>query len=211
MQRVENSSIRLFKNPLLESLTHVHPIIPLLLWSPIALALIWRSFSIYKMPLADFALMATVGLLIWTLMEYSLHRFVFHYEATSKLGKSLVFLFHGVHHDDPQDKTRLVMPPAGAILIMSVLWALFTLFLAGAYLETFGAFFIIGYLCYDYIHYATHHFPMRNPILRYLKRYHMLHHFSGQEGRFGVSSPLWDFAFGTTAGNLSLPPRAKEE
>ncbi|WP_461482440.1 sterol desaturase family protein [Porticoccus sp.] len=211
MQRVESTSIRLFKNPLLESLTHVHPIIPLVLWTPIALALIWRSFSVYQMPLAEFGEMACAGLLIWTFMEYGLHRFVFHYEAGSKLGKSLVFLFHGVHHDDPQDKTRLVMPPAGAILIMAFLWLLFALFLSGADLETFGAFFIIGYLCYDYIHYATHHFPMRNRVLRYLKRYHMLHHFSGQDGRYGVSSPLWDFAFGTTAGNLPPPPRKKED
>ena len=40
------------------------------------------------------------------------------------MGKWLVFLFHGNHHEDPKDKTRLVMPPAGAIPIMAVLYLL---------------------------------------------------------------------------------------
>ena len=73
-------------------------------------------------------------------------------------------MFHGVHHDAPRDKTRLVMPPAGAIIVMSVLWELFGLVVPAPWLEPFCAFFIVGYLCYDYIHYATHHFPMRHPV-----------------------------------------------
>ena len=60
--------------------------------------------------------------------------------------------------------------------------------------------FIVGYLIYDYIHYATHHFPMRNRAAKYLKHYHLKHHFSGEGGRYGVSSPLWDVVFGTRPG-----------
>src|SRR3990172_5022542 len=57
--------------------------------------------------------------------------------------------------------------------------------------------FIIGYLAYDLIHYATHHFPMRWGFLKFLKRYHMMHHYKTPDARFGVSSPLWDKVFGT--------------
>ena len=57
--------------------------------------------------------------------------------------------------------------------------------------------FIIGYLIYDYIHYSTHHFPMRSGLAKYLKHYHLKHHYSGEGGRYGVSSPLWDWVFGT--------------
>jgi sterol desaturase/sphingolipid hydroxylase (fatty acid hydroxylase superfamily) len=46
-------------------------------------------------------------------------------------------------------------------------------------------------------HYATHHFPMRRGILKFLKRYHMQHHYKTPDQRFGVSSPLWDVVFGT--------------
>jgi dihydroceramide fatty acyl 2-hydroxylase len=126
---------------------------------------------------------------------------VFHYPARSRLGKRFVYLFHGNHHDDPQDKTRLVMPPAGAIPIMAALFFLFGLVIPAPWIEPFGAFFIVGYLIYDYIHYATHHFPMRNPVAKYLRRHHLKHHFSGERGRYGVSSPLWDIVFGTTGAS----------
>jgi sterol desaturase/sphingolipid hydroxylase (fatty acid hydroxylase superfamily) len=57
--------------------------------------------------------------------------------------------------------------------------------------------FILGYLAYDLIHYATHHFMMRKGALKFLKRYHMQHHYKTPDRRFGVSSPLWDMVFGT--------------
>jgi sterol desaturase/sphingolipid hydroxylase (fatty acid hydroxylase superfamily) len=50
---------------------------------------------------------------------------------------------------------------------------------------------------YDLTHYATHHFPMRGGYAKFLKRYHMQHHYKTPNQRFGVSSPLWDWVFGT--------------
>ena len=190
-------SIRVFRNDFLESLTHCHPIVPLLFWSPVVLVLLWRAVVIQGLAPGQLALVAGAALLTWTFAEYVLHRFVFHYPARSTAGRWLVFLFHGIHHDAPRDKTRLVMPPAGGVLIMGVLWLLFALVIPQPWLDPFVAFFIVGYLIYDYIHYATHHFPMRNPVARYLKRYHMQHHFSSEGGRYGVSSPLWDLVFRT--------------
>lgn len=197
MQHSKQQSIRLFKNDFMETLTHVHPIVPLAFWSPIAAFLIWRSVAVHGLSVAALAAIALAGLLTWTLTEYCLHRFVFHFPARSKIGQYLVFLFHGVHHDAPNDKTRLVMPPAGAVIIMLLLWQLFGVFIPAPWIEPFCAFFIIGYLVYDYIHYACHHFPMRHPVLHYLKIYHLQHHFSDEGGRYGVSSPLWDRVFRT--------------
>jgi dihydroceramide fatty acyl 2-hydroxylase len=195
-----DASIRLFRNDFLESLTHVHPIVPLLFWSPVALWLLWRSVFVHELAAPGLLGIACAGLLVWTLSEYALHRFVFHHRASSRLGQYLVFMFHGVHHDAPRDKTRLVMPPAGAVIVMLLLWQVFRLIVPAPWIEPFCACFIIGYLIYDYIHYSTHHFPMRNPVARYLKHYHLKHHFSGEGGRFGVSSPLWDKVFGTEPG-----------
>jgi len=193
-----HQSIRLFENDFLERLSHVHPITPLLFWGPIAAWLIWRSVAVHEISGVALLGLAVAGVFTWTLAEYCLHRFLFHYPATSKLGKWLVFLFHGNHHHDPKDKTRLVMPPAGAVPIMAALYLLFGLVIPQPWIEPFCAFFILGYLVYDYIHYATHHFPMRNPVAKYLKLYHLKHHFSGEGGRYGVSSPLWDKILGTT-------------
>lgn len=194
---MSRKSVRLFRNDILESLTHVHPIVPLLFWSPVVVFLLWRALIVHDLPALKVAAMAVPGLIIWTLMEYLLHRFVFHLSATSTIGKWLVYLFHGVHHETPADKSRLVMPPAGAVIIMAFLWVLFSSLIPAPWAEPFCAFFIVGYLIYDYLHYATHHFRMRHPILNALKRRHMLHHYSAKKEKYGVSSPLWDWVFGT--------------
>ena len=73
---MNKSSARLFKNDFLESLTHVHPIVPLLFWSPVVVFLLWRSLTIHELAAMQVAAMMLPGLIIWTLAEYLLHRFV---------------------------------------------------------------------------------------------------------------------------------------
>jgi dihydroceramide fatty acyl 2-hydroxylase len=190
-------SIRVFRSDFLESLTHVHPIMPLLVWSPLVVVRLWRSAVVHQIPGSEIAGMAVLGVLTWTLIEYTAHRFLFHFKAEHRVTKFLVFLFHGIHHEAPQDKTRLVMPPVGAAIILAILWSLFALVIPSPWIEPFIAFFAIGYLTYDYTHYAVHHFPMRNRLAHFLKYYHMQHHFQMPDRHFGVSSPLWDWVFRT--------------
>lgn len=198
MKKYTGQSIRIFKNPFLESLTHVSPIVPLVLWIPVISYFLLTGAIQYQLTAKEILGALLFGLILWTFTEYVLHRFVFHWKAKSRVGKYFVFLFHGLHHDDPQDPTRLVMPPVPAILIVFVLWNIFSLIFPDRYLSVIMAFFLIGYLCYDYIHFATHHFPMTSKIGRYLKKYHLQHHYAHEESRYGVSSPLWDFVFQTT-------------
>jgi len=197
----KEQSVRLFRNNFLEALTHVHPIVPLLVWGPVAGYLLWRGVGVHGLPVAQMLGVGALGLFVWSLTEYCLHRFVFHYPAQGKVGKYLVFLFHGVHHAAPRDKTRLVMPPAGSIIVMAALYPVFWLAVPTPWIEPFMAFFIIGYLVYDYIHYATHHFTMRTPLLHFLKVYHLQHHYGAAGLRYGVSSPVWDRVLGTYPAN----------
>jgi sterol desaturase/sphingolipid hydroxylase (fatty acid hydroxylase superfamily) len=142
------------------------------------------------------------GLILWTFIEYNIHRFFFHYCPKTAWQERIVFLFHGVHHAQPQCKTRLVMPPALSIPLSLVFYGLFSWIVGGLFgspgwVAPMYAGFGLGYLVYDLTHYATHHFPMRSGVLKYLKRYHMQHHYKTPDARFGVSSPLWDIVFGT--------------
>ena len=194
------NSIRIFKNPILESFTHVHPVVPLLLWVPVVIYWFYEAATKEGLNLAQIFMTFVVGIIVWTLTEYLLHRFVFHMKVIGPLTKRFVFLFHGLHHDDPNDPTRLVMPPVPAILIVGLLYFLFSLVVPGSYLKAFMASFIIGYLTYDYIHYGTHHFKMTSPIGRYLKKWHLQHHFRHEKAKYGVSSPLWDYIFNTVTG-----------
>ncbi len=200
MAKAQQESIRLFDSPLLEAMTHVHPIIPLVMWGPFCTWLFYRAAIIKQNTGSDFILFGLLGLFVWTLTEYAVHRYLFHYPAKSNFGKRMVFLFHGIHHDQPDDPTRLVMPPVPAVLLMGLFYGLFSLFIPGQFIEVFMGFFVVGYLTYDYIHYATHHFPMKSKVGRYLRKYHLRHHHAKEESKYGVSNPMWDYILGTVTG-----------
>ena len=192
-----HQSIRLFKNPVLESLSHVHPIVPLILWAPVVTYFLYQAFAHTALSALSVSFYALAGVVFWSLTEYLMHRFFFHYTAKTKIGERVIFLFHGNHHDDPQDPTRLVMPPGAGIPIATVFYFLFKWSLGAEACMPFFAGFLIGYLIYDYIHFAVHHFGMRSSWAAALKENHMKHHFMAKKGKWGVSSPVWDHVFGT--------------
>jgi sterol desaturase/sphingolipid hydroxylase (fatty acid hydroxylase superfamily) len=198
-------SIRLFQSDVLEFFTHISPVTILILWVPVAVLLL--VYAVRSAPAGAFfpwfiPVAFVVGLFLWTLGEYTLHRFLFHHHPTSPRQERIFFLFHGVHHAQPQDKTRLVMPFPVSIPMAILFVGLFYLILGvllkmPQWVAPLTAGFLVGYLTYDLTHYATHHFSMRRGYARYLKRYHMAHHYKNPEARFGVSSPVWDWVFGT--------------
>jgi sterol desaturase/sphingolipid hydroxylase (fatty acid hydroxylase superfamily) len=196
--------IRLFKSDFLEFFTHIHPAVIVIIWLPVAIycmarAVITRAAGVSALYLPAGFLF---GVFLWTFTEYTLHRFVFHYEPRTPLQERIIFLFHGIHHAQPQCITRLVMPPAvsipGGLIYFGLLnLVLGTLLGIPQWIGPIISGLVSGYLVYDLTHYATHHFPMRQGFLKFLKRYHMQHHYKTPKQRFGVSSPLWDLVFGT--------------
>jgi 4-hydroxysphinganine ceramide fatty acyl 2-hydroxylase len=193
----KNETVRMFKSDFMEFFSHVHPATPLLLYTPVIACMLYLAFGQSRLSILTVAGLFLIGALIWTLLEYIIHRYAFHYEPRTRLGKQLHFIMHGVHHDYPNDAKRLVMPPAVSIPLAVAFYALFFGTL-GRFAPAVSAGFGFGYVCYDTIHYAIHHFPMKRGIWRWLKQYHLRHHYQDDEAGFGVSSPLWDYVFRTT-------------
>jgi sterol desaturase/sphingolipid hydroxylase (fatty acid hydroxylase superfamily) len=200
----DKEPIRLFKSDLMEFFTHIHPAVVLVIWVPVIGYFVFRSvgdktqagFPIY-IPVG-----LVVGLMLWTLVEYVMHRFVFHFAPHAPWQERLSFIFHGVHHAQPMSKTRLVMPPALSIPLALVWYAIFwviTALILGvpSWLDPLFAGLASGYVVYDMLHYSTHHFRVRWGIFQYVRRYHLYHHTQTPDLRFGVTSPLWDVVFGT--------------
>ena len=125
-----------------------------------------------------------------------MHRFAFHSNPKSDIGKKIDFLMHGVHHAYPRDGTRLVMPLIVSAPLAVIFYFLFKAVFGKYYLITFAG-LVLGYVCYDSIHYATHHFPMKKGLGKWLKEYHLKHHYVDSTTAYGVSNPLWDYVFGT--------------
>lgn len=184
-------SIKMFKSSLFESLSKVHFSVPLFIYIPVIFFFGYKAFA-NDIGLAGFALFFLIGLAVWTATEYLLHRFIFHYHPTSEFGKQIHFIVHGVHHDYPRDKKRLVMPPSASIPLATLFYFLFSLFLQQKHLYAFFPGFLFGYLIYDMLHYAMHHYNFKSGIMKKIKQHHMLHHYQNPEKGFGVSSSLWD-------------------
>jgi dihydroceramide fatty acyl 2-hydroxylase len=197
----KDESARLFESGFLELFTHVHWSVPIIVYLPAVVYCFSLASAAGVLSAAGIVLEFAAGLLVWTLTEYLLHRFVFHYQPTSNWGKRLHFLMHGVHHDYPQDSKRLVMPPVVSIPLASLFLGLFWLILPWGHIGAMFAGFIFGYICYDEIHYATHHAPMKGKVGLWLKHHHVRHHYLDNGRGFGVSTPIWDYVFGTMYGD----------
>lgn len=190
-----SASPPLFKSEFLNFFSRVHPAVPAVIFVPVVIAMEWlgvdRGYGILSLLLLSLA-----GVGIWTLTEYWLHRLVFHWEPDNAFGRRMHFIIHGIHHDHPNDKLRLVMPPSVSIPLAGLFFLGFWAIFGNAAFPLFAG-FIFGYLVYDYTHYYVHHFVPKSDLGKKLREQHMRHHFQDHRFGYGVSSPLWDVVFGT--------------
>jgi sterol desaturase/sphingolipid hydroxylase (fatty acid hydroxylase superfamily) len=186
---------QMFNHRVLEWFTGTRPRTLVLIFLPVSVCLVWAGLVTRWSPV-ECALLFGGGVALWTLTEYLMHRFVFHLTPRGRLGLLFAYLVHGVHHAFPEDRRRWLMPPVVTVPIAMLLFLVLRL-LVGAVSAPVFAGFVVGYLAYDLLHYATHAgaLPGRGP--RYLRQHHLTHHYRTPEARFGVSTPLWDRVFGT--------------
>jgi len=130
------------------------------------------------------------GLAAWTLIEYLLHRVLFHHAP-------ILSRVHELHHNSPQD--LIGTPGWVSALVGLILVASPICFMLGFNIgipATTGL--ATGYLCYVFVHYATHHrHPRRNSYLYRARVRHAHHHYFSHSGNFGVTTSVWDHVFGT--------------
>jgi len=169
---------------------------PFLVYPPLATVMLaYALLSATVTPVAVVGLYF-VGAASWTLLEWLLHR-AMHLPTGIDWISQLQYSAHLRHHREPDDLEHCVVRLRNGIPITIVLlfatrmvlgdWESATAFLSGL---------LTGYLFYEFVH-LTGHAGRRLPALRFLQRYHTLHHFEQWNRCFGVTSPLWDWVFGT--------------
>lgn len=188
-------SPRLFKNPLLEWLSRPN--------APAVIAgLVVTSWATFFYGLARTEFSFSTGVLVYflgtgsfTLAEYLIHRYVYHQE-NYRDPSNWRFRIHGIHHKHPTDKERLALPLPLALILSLLLFGLFNLLLGDrAFFFTPG--FVTGYALYLTVHYLIHTRPAPKGGIRILWKHHHIHHHVDETRAFGVTSPLWDYVFGT--------------
>jgi sterol desaturase/sphingolipid hydroxylase (fatty acid hydroxylase superfamily) len=197
----KDESPKLFENPFIDFFSRVPYYVPLIIYIPVIGFYSYLSFTQKGTGVLQFTGAFLSGVLIWTLAEYLIHRFVFHGHPKAEWAKKIHYTFHGIHHDFPQDSLRLVMPPAVSIPIAIGSYWLFYygLNFIGMlqFHYAFFAGFVAAYLFYDMMHYASHHVPMKNGYFHMIKEHHMKHHYKEPDAGFGFTSKVWDKVFDT--------------
>ncbi|MGI8893130.1 MAG: sterol desaturase family protein [Bacteroidia bacterium] len=187
---------QLFENPVMEGLSRTN------FWFPISLyyiaatvvlgyGLATETFALWKIPV-----IFITGFILFSFVEYLIHRFIFHFEPKNEKQKKLMYAIHGVHHEFPRDKDRLVMPPVISVLL-AMLFFFFFNFIMGKYAFLFFPGFAAGYSTYLFIHYAVHAYRQPQNFLKFLWKHHTLHHYKDTDSAFAVSLPIWDVLFKT--------------
>ena len=188
---------KLFENKFLEKLTRTHIAIPIGLFIIYSGALLYYSItSIGTLTGWQTTGLFFAGFFVFTLVEYVMHRYLFHIGTSTKKREKLQYTLHGVHHEYPKDKQRLAMPPVMSIILATTLLFVFKLIL-GDLVFAFLPGFLVGYASYLGMHFILHTFKAPKGLFNFLWANHAVHHYKDQTKAYGVSSPLWDYVFGT--------------
>ncbi|MCG8319362.1 MAG: sterol desaturase family protein [Cytophagales bacterium] len=187
---------QLFSNPILEKLSRTHIMVPISILTIAAIGVIYWGISNGAIGVLLAVILFFVGMITFSLIEYLVHRYVFHMVPSTPAREKIQYSVHGVHHEFPKDKDRLAMPPLMSSAITVILFFLFRLIMGNA---VFGFLpgFLIGYCAYLGVHYIVHAYQPPKNIFKVLWIHHGIHHYKDHERAFGVSSPLWDYIFGT--------------
>jgi sterol desaturase/sphingolipid hydroxylase (fatty acid hydroxylase superfamily) len=145
-----------------------------------------------------------LGLFLWTFLEYVLHRWAFHERV---LGNA-VAREHLEHHAEVDYfaplayKLALAIPIVGGIFVLGAFVTAAT-FASGLVIGT-----LTGWIVYEVIHRMIHVAGPANAYGRWARKHHLSHHFGNAKRNHGVSSPIWDWVFGTYAPDATvLVPR----
>ena len=187
---------QIFENPVLERLTRTHISLPITIFVAFAAGLIYYGITHSFIGVIEAVGLFFIGWLIFSLLEYAAHRFLFHMSTDTPAKARIQYTFHGNHHEYPKDKERLAMPPIVSVLVASLLFFVFKL-VFGPLVFGILAGLLFGYAMYLSVHYAVHAYAPPKNFLKTLWIHHSIHHYKDPNVAYGVSSPLWDYVLGT--------------
>lgn len=137
---------------------------------------------------------AALGVVTWTLLEYFLHRFLGHDRRTMP---NFFSVEHTRHHSVGDYFAPAWKKSLAAALFFAAAAPLAS-YLVGARLGlSYAGALVAMYVTYELVHRRAHTHPGFGPYGRYVRRHHFHHHFENPKMNHGVTSPVWDLAFGT--------------
>jgi sterol desaturase/sphingolipid hydroxylase (fatty acid hydroxylase superfamily) len=141
-----------------------------------------------------------IGILVWSLLEYGLHRFLFHVRIPLRDPhlRDVVNSSHLLHHAMPRDREKVLVRPTFGLVISVILYGvLYALTRSPLSTAAILAGIWTGFLYYETVHYRVHFSLAGSGLVARQRKTHFYHHFTNNKRCFGVTTPLWDYVFGT--------------
>jgi 4-hydroxysphinganine ceramide fatty acyl 2-hydroxylase len=174
-----------------------HGGVAMLLVGVAAEILAWLSGAITLQPALIF-----LGALLFYLSEYGMHRFAFHAPPLSwPPARKLQHRLHYDHHVEPNRLDLLFLPACFLVPNLAVAAGLFAALFGTQAAASALLGMMLAILHYEWVHYVAHiPYQQRTRLGRWIKQYHLRHHFISEKHWFGVSNPALDGVFGTLRG-----------
>jgi len=147
-----------------------------------------------------------LGAIAWTFLEYVIHRWLGHDART----RPNPFAAEHVLHHSRGNYFAPAWKKALSAVLFAALLAVPSVALAGTLA---GSCFVTGliamYIAYEALHRRDHTHPGSGAYMRFLRRHHFYHHFTDPSFNHGVTTPVWDWVFGTlrAPGLIRVPPK----
>lgn len=155
---------------------------------PLGIVLIFEGLRRHDINSLEVFLTILLGLFIFSYLEYSVHRWLFHGSV------QMIVQGHRAHHENPQgyDALPFFLPS----LIILGLTCVFVLLMPTSYAFLLSGAVAFGYVTYGLSHFSIHHTRFHQSLVRRWAGNHLIHHYH-PESNFGVTTPLWDILLGT--------------
>jgi len=175
------------------------------------LAAIAALAVLFALGVVHFSLVAAaIGAALFFVSEYTTHRFLFHAKPSRvEWMYRLQHRLHYAHHIDPPNVYLLFLPPWFTIPVTAMYFGAYIAITRDVVLSvclTFGSLCALAY--YEWVHYVAHvPFVPLTPYGRWMKKYHLWHHFKNEHLWFGVTNPSMDAVMGTFS-RVEAAPRS---
>ncbi len=177
-----------------------NPHIPFYIFTPFVIAFLFISIFHINLNTKQILISLTASLAFWTIFEYAMHRYLFHWKPESPFFKKLLYTIHHGHHDYPNDGKLMLVGPVISVPAF-LLFSGISYLLIGNYSFSFMAGIATCYMFYDWLHFASHNYNFDNKIFQKLKVHHMRHHYEDNEKNFAFTTLIWDIIMDTLIKN----------
>jgi sterol desaturase/sphingolipid hydroxylase (fatty acid hydroxylase superfamily) len=101
----------------------------------------------------------------------------------------------------PRDRNKILVHPLYGLVVSTLVYGiLYAIFRNAASAAVVLTGIWTGFLYYEAVHYRVHFSLSGSGFIARQRRTHFYHHFTNNKECFGVTTPLWDYVFRTTAG-----------